>query len=364
MPLPPGSRRPLRRDPATPNRQFAFASPGRLPPAICARRFQARGRTRVGLPVGVLAAIRGFSSVLLLLGAVRLSAQSAPGKQSGPPDNTMVVRGVFDTPLPTTEPRGRLRVTARPPIGDLLDRDYLRLPIEGVLGLTRIWDLTADATGFFSHGLGSESLFHEVGLASAHVGTKYRLGDLFGQDWDTAIGGGYTTPVDHPPADSTDGLRHTRSFLTLAHPLPNHPQIRFFSSVIADVVRVSSVAGQIQENELRQNNLRLAAGLVWDRPRVRYSLEAVCATTRLIGHTNHDVFGLYPGIIVKIPERFTYCARGEWMAGLAAKAEIGPDGSHFGLSGKIRINFEFNRLLHRRSSPLPNAPKPPVAAGS
>jgi hypothetical protein len=310
------------------------------------------------------AAARAIWVASLFAGAVRLDAQTAPANQSGSPDNTMVVRGVFDTPLPNTEPKGRLRVTIRPPIGDILDRSYLRVPVEGILGLTQNWDVTGDATGYFSHGLGSESLFRQIGIASAHVGTKYRLGDITGKGWDTAIGGGYLTPVDHPPADSTDGLRHTRSFVTFARPLDRHPEIRCFSSVIADFVQKTSVSSQCQENELRDNNLRFAAGLVWDYPRVRYSLEAVYATTRLLGSTHHDVFGVYPGIIIKIPDRFTFCARGEWQAGIGAKAEFGPDGSHFGLFGKIKINFEFKRLFRYNTKPAAaRGPTATTAAG-
>ena len=83
--------------------------------------------------------------------------------------------------------------------------------------------------------------------------------------WDIGFGTSYAFPIDHPPAQVTDGLKHLSSFVTFAHPLPNHPDVRVFFSLGNDLVRQTSIPGEPSKNELCDNGQSVTAGAVWAR---------------------------------------------------------------------------------------------------
>lgn len=280
-----------------------------------------------------------------------LGLLAAPLLQANPDvtDSTLTTRGIFNAQLPGTEPKNSLRLIVHPHLGDLGKRAYLRTPLGFRYGLTDRWEASADVESYFSHGLKSVAFFEEAGFSRLHIGTKYRLGDWPLPEWQSAVGLDYSRPLGSPPAEISDGLVHVSPYLTLARPLDEHPDIRVFWGVGADFVQRTSRPVTLDKNELGDDSLTLNGGLVWKRGPYSYTLEASWTTTDGIGGPRDgNVFTVRPGVLWEVPPRYTFGAKGQWLLGLGLRATHGPDGLDLGASAKVRVNFDFKRLLGRR----------------
>ena len=168
--------------------------------------------------------------------------------------------------------------------------------------------------------------------------------------WDVAVGATYSTPINHPPVDVTDGLEHRKVFATFAHELNDNPDVRVFWGLGFDFVNVTSTPGRHDKNELRDPNQYISGGLVWKKGAVNYTFEARYATSRLIGGTNEDVFGIRPGFVWKLPRGERFNQRGRWVLGISVSSEYGPDGLNLGLGARVKIDLDLKRILGRKQS--------------
>ena len=283
---------------------------------------------------------------LAVVGAAPVAAQQARPTVS---DDSLHITGIFNSDLPRTERKFHLRLVVHPHFGDFTQRDNLRVPITLIYGVTSRWELSEETDTYFAHGLGKERLFSRAGFSALGVATKYRIGDQLWPGWDIGVSAGYISPIDHPPAEVTDALRHFTTSITFAHQLENHPAIRVFFAPSSDLVTHTTLAFEPTKNQLRDNSQGLTVGAVWERGVMTYTLETGYFTTRLTGHTSQDLYQVRPGFVFVIPRKWTFHAKGQWLFGLSMTASHGPDGNHFTFSGKLRINFDFKR--HKEPAP-------------
>ncbi|WP_438479146.1 hypothetical protein [Oleiharenicola lentus] len=265
------------------------------------------------------------------------------------PDDDLRIRGIFNSNLPGTEKKHSLRFIFHPHLGDLINEDYLRTPMGARYGITQQWEVSGEVETYFSHGLGDEKFFDRFGFSQVRFGTKYRFAKPLFADWETATGMDFSSPVGSPPAKVNDGLEHLMPFVTFARPLDGHPNVRVFWGLGADLVDRSSVPGQLRKNQLSDDSLNLTTGVVWKRGIMNYTLETNYATTRGIGQVDEDVFTVRPGFVWEVPEKYTkgYLG-GRWLVGLGLRASFGEDGTDLGASAKVRVNFDFKKLLRRK----------------
>ncbi|MCF7688924.1 MAG: hypothetical protein K9M98_11945 [Cephaloticoccus sp.] len=258
-------------------------------------------------------------------------------------DDDLRIKGVFDSALPGTEKKNRLKLIVHPHFGDFHRKDFLRVPLGLRYGLTHRWEVTGEAEGYFSHGLGSEAFFNSYGFSSVHFGTKYRIGyDLF-PGWDMGVGLDYIRPVGNPPTDLSDGLKHFSYFATFSRDLVSRPDWRIFWSVGSDNVSQTDLPVVLDKNELGDDSLNVSGGFVWQRKALSYTLELSYASTRLTGIIDRDVFSVRPGIVWKVPSRYTFNSKGQWLLGLGTRVSYGSDGTDYGVSGKLRVSFDFKK---------------------
>ncbi len=260
-------------------------------------------------------------------------------------DDDLRIRGVFDSALPQTEKKSALRLIVHPHLGDVTKRDHLRMALGFRYGLTKKWEATAEADAYFTHGLKQGSFFEEKGFSTLHLGTKYNLGDPFHLGWDTSLGLDWLRPLGQPPLDVTDGLRHLMPFISLSHQLKEHPAWRVFTNLRYDDVTRTATLGLLSENELGDDSLGLSGGVLYVRGPLTYTLEAAYATTQLTSSVNRKAYSLKPGLVWVVPPKYTLGARGKWLLGVAVRFSEGPEGGDVGLSAKLRVNFDFKRLL-------------------
>lgn len=286
----------------------------------------------------------------ILLGGLALADEAPPAKEK-PSDDDLRVRGIFNSVLPRTEKKHALRLIVHPHLGDLTKRDDIRTALGFRYGITTRWEANAGVDAFFSHGLKNKSFFEDSGFSTLHLGTKYRLGEVFVPGWDTSVGLDFAQPIGSPPIDVTDGLRHIAPFVTASHVLTRAPGWRVFGGAGYDDVTQVSSRGELEKNELGDDSVNLSGGVLWERGTTTYALEATYATTRFTADVNRDVYALRPSVLWVLPEKYTFHSKGKWLLGVGLRLSHGPDGNDIGLNAKLRVNFDFKRLLGRKPEP-------------
>lgn len=286
----------------------------------------------------------------ILLGGLALAGEAPPAKET-PSDDDLRIRGIFNSVLPRTEKKHSLRLIVHPRLGDLTKRDHLRTVLGFRYGITTRWEATAEVDAYFSHGLKAERFFEESGFSTLRLGTKYRLGEILGLGWETATGVNFAQPIGSPPIDVTDGLRHIAPFVTASHVLTRAPGWRIFGGAGWDDVTRVSDRGKLEKNELGDDSINVSGGVLWERGTTTYALEATYATTRFTADVNRDVYALRPSVLWVLPEKYTFHSKGKWLLGVGLRFSRGPDGNDIGLNAKLRVNFDFKRLLGRKPEP-------------
>ncbi|MBA3848807.1 MAG: hypothetical protein C0502_02280 [Opitutus sp.] len=267
-------------------------------------------------------------------------------------DSSLRIQGIFNAQLPGTEKKSSLRLIVHPRLGDLSNRAHIRTPLGLRYGLTENWEATLDVESYFSHGLKEVPFLDDAGFSQIHFGTKYRLGHRPFTNWDTAVGLDYTHPLGSPPSDISDGLVHIAPYFTLARPLARHPDVRVFWGLGANLVNRTFRPVTPGKNELGDDTATLSGGLVWRVAPCTYTLETSWTTSdRIGGPLDGNVVSLRPGVVWEVPQRYTFGAKGQWLLGFGLRATRGPDGADFGATAKVRLNFDFKRLLGRKKAP-------------
>ena len=158
----------------------------------------------------------------------------------------------------------------------------------------------------------------------------------------------YTHPLDNPPIELIDGYEHWMPEVTFARQVQGRPGMEVFWGTGLDQVRKTHIAGALDENEFGDDANTFTGGVVWQKGERVYTFETIYATTALMGTTSQNRIQVRPGVIFKIPDRFTFHSRGDWRMGVALKWIYGPDGHDIGMSVKFRGNFDLKKLLGRR----------------
>ena len=272
----------------------------------------------------------------------------SPAVAAALPQVDVELRGVFEGVLPGTEEKNHLSLLVHPHFGDFHRKSYLRIPVGLRYGLWDNWDVSMELEGYFSHGLKDVSAFDQMGLSAFHVTTKYRPEWSPFDDWAMAARIRYSHPLDHPPVELTDGLEHIMPEITFAREIEGWPGAELFWGTGLDLVSTTPIKGLRDDNEFADDANSFSGGLVWQRGERVYTLETTYSTTALIGSTSQDRIQVRPGVIFRIPQKFTFNSRGDWRVGVALKWVYGPDGHDFGLSVKVRGNFDLKKLLGKR----------------
>ncbi len=276
------------------------------------------------------------------------AAPAALPAAAKPTDDDLQMRGVFNSVLPKTERKHSLRFIVHPHLGDLTKRDHIRTALGFRYGITKAWEVTTEEDAYFTHGLKHGSFFQDSGFSTLRLGTKYQIGDPLHLGWDTSVGLEWQRPNGQPPIDVTDGLRHITPFISASHVLADHPGWRVFTGFSWDDVTQTATRGELEKNELGDDAVKFTGGVLWERGPMTYALEATYETTRFTADVKQDVYALRPSLVWVLPKKYTFGAHGKWLLGVGLRLTHGPDGNDIGLNAKLRVNFDFKRLLGRK----------------
>jgi hypothetical protein len=241
--------------------------------------------------------------------------------------------------LPGFDRTGVLRLYVRPHFGDLVHRDYLRVPFGGRAKVSDNVESSAELQTYFTHGIADAAGY---GLSGIRLGTKCEhvlpsLNDGAGM----SVGFNYQTPLSRPPRDLTDGHRHFQPYVAATRPLVPAWKLLGYASIGADLVDRTSMPAHFGRNQLHANSLIYVAGAAREWPRFRASLTATLTSSRWLSDENKNVYALRPEIVV--PWKSRPDARAQILFTLGGRTIWGPDGHEIGLSSSMRIEFLLRR---------------------
>lgn len=236
--------------------------------------------------------------------------------------------------LPGFDPSGAVRAYVRPHFGDFIHRDYVRVPFGARAKLSEQVESSAELQGYFTHGMSDAAGY---GLSTLRLGTKCeRLLPVL-NDGGISIGLNYETPLGRPPIELSDGHRHLQPYVAATRPIAPKWKLLGYASVSADFLDQTALPAHFGRNQLHTNSLTLTAGAAREWPRFRASLTASAATSSLLSDEHGNVFALRPEIVFPWKARAT--ARTQILFTVGGRAIHGPDGTEFGVSSSMRIDF-------------------------
>jgi hypothetical protein len=292
-----------------------------------------------------------FAARLLLatFGLPALPGLAAEDSPKPNPEEFSRVPGVFDVDLPKTVERSRVKLLFRPHFGDLIHRDYIRLPVGARLGLNDRTEVNGEAEAFASHGLKQGGSGY--GIGALRLGTKYQWAHWLKPDIHASSGLNVSTAVGRPPVTMTDGQFHISPYLTFSRRSERFPKATPFLTLGTDLLSRTRVAGSFARNQPRSDTAGGSMGFLYDqRETLKYTVVANYATTSLIGRGSHHYASLSPGLLWQLPRALTFGSRTRWIFGVGCKVGVGPDGTEFGTSAKLRGELNLRRFFVPRSA--------------
>jgi len=288
------------------------------------------------LLLGVLAATDGLVTARL---AAQVPGGTPPAAAPASPgwDFFQFVDELPDTIadlLPDNRPKGSLRVYIRPRYGDLIRRDYLRVPVGTRWQITENIESTAEVEGYFTHGLGGSA---GDGFSGLLLGLKCEHVLSVRDDGGFSLGVNFTSPLSRPPQELTDGHRHLLPFIAATRPLLAQWQLLGYASLGADLLQHTAMPAHFGRNELHANSLVLSAGAAREWPRFRAALTASVASTAVVSDERRQVFALRPEVVVPLRPAGAHT---RVLLTLGGRAVWGPDGHDLGVTSSVRIETQ------------------------
>lgn len=290
---------------------------------------------------------------------VRLNAAEGAAREKENPEEFSRVQGLFDVDLPKTVEKFKAKLILHPHFGDLLHRDYLRIPLGVRLGIGNRTEVNGEVESYITHGLRKSAGY---GFDMIRLGAKHQWRKASESDIDMSYGINTAFPVGRPPLSLTDGLIHVSPYVTFSKPWPSLPKLTPFLSLGTDWVWKSSVRGETLKNQPRSDSMGISTGFFYDRDQFKYTLVTSYWTTSLIGQGNRQFASINPSILWQLPPALKFHSKGNWIFGLGLKASFGPDGTDFGVSTKLRGEFKLAHFFRRAReawTPAPSSSRGP-----
>lgn len=256
------------------------------------------------------------------------------------------IRGLFDIDLPHLDPPGTFNVTFNPRFGDLIHRDYIRLPTGVRWAVNDRLGFNVEAEAYATHGLGSKTSTNGIGVV--RLGGKYLLRHCPAADWETSLGLNLDLPVGSPPRDLTDGHNHYSPFIVMQHHDDEHLRWTEFVGLSLDFVTPSHVHGGFGRNTPHDDSVSLTTGAIYNMGQVKYTVQGTYTTTALIsGGDEVNIFTIRPSVLWFVPRRYTLNSKTQWIIGVGARSTWGPDGYEFSTGTRVRAEITFGQALDK-----------------
>jgi len=256
------------------------------------------------------------------------------------------VNGLFGGDLPQLDLPGTFKLILRPHLGDFVRRDYMRLDAGTRWALNDKFELTAQASAYFTHGFGGSSA-DGYGIGRIWLGSKYIFEHWPRRNYETSVTINAEIPTGHPPIDMTDGNYHLTPTVVVQHNWASRPRLTTFGGIGLDIVGRSTIAGTYGTNEPHDHSISLITGAVYDVGQLKWTITGTYATTALITSQSNNLYYIQPGVLWYVPSRYTFSSKTQWIVGLGLRATWGPDGFDFGTSSRLRAEITFSQFMEK-----------------
>jgi hypothetical protein len=251
---------------------------------------------------------------------------------------------VVDFALPDIATRNLVRLHVNPKFGDLVRRDYLRVPI-GVRTKARGIEGSLELQSYITHGLAGSAGYGFSGLL---LGAKREVPILPDSPAAFSAGANFSTPLSRPPRELTDGFRHTIPYVAATFPLLPMWAVTGYATVGADLIAGTSIVPNFGHNQLHSNALTVSIGGAREIRGAQASVTVTHANSGLVSDESRKVTTVSPGVIVPVERWSSDTTR--VLLTFGASAVWGPDGRDLGIRGGVRLEFD---LLHDDPPPAP-----------
>jgi hypothetical protein len=253
--------------------------------------------------------------------------------------------GLFNLELPRLDPPGTYKLIFHPHFGDLFHRNYIRTDVGLSWTLNDHFGIDAEVDTFATHGLRSGNSGY--GMGRLRGGIKYVFKQWPKPEFQTSIGLAGAHPVDHPPADMTDGLSHYTPTFAIQYRPPAHPRWTTFASTSIDFVGTTNVKGYTALNTPRDDSLSFTTGAIYDMGQLKWTLQGTYTTTALIGDRTQNFYSVVPSVLWYMPKRYAHFTKTQWIIGLGVNSTWGPDGYHLSTSTRVRAEITFKQVMDK-----------------
>jgi hypothetical protein len=282
----------------------------------------------------------GLVALALVLGPLGQAAPEAVNGSTSAWDITDLIDHLPDFSglgLPGLSQNSPFRFYVQPHFGDLLHRDYLRVPVGVRFKPGKDLEFHTELEGYFTHGLGDNSAGY--GFSRLRVGVKHDqiMSALHFQG--VSAGVDFDTPLSRPPMELTDGHRHTLPYVAYTKSLFPEWHLVGYTGAGVDLLSHTALPANFGKNELHSNSLNMAAGVTRDWKRIRVTLTATYQTTALMSDESHHVFAIRPDFLIPLTRHPEATDRTHLLFTVGARSVWGPDGQELGVSSSLRIEF-------------------------
>jgi hypothetical protein len=200
---------------------------------------------------------------------------------------------LFDSELPITAKPGRWSFRYNVKVDDLVDKSYLRMPLEARYGLTPTTEVSMSSTTFLPNPFDSPS---QSSLGFLGLGFKQRLNSFIDDQWALAFGAkGKVSIEDIPTNDPRDQFLRVEPFLVTVYSPPKLPRWQFINQIKYDWVTENPFHEFDVGPEPFSTFSFSPAFIYTPNGEWRYSLEVEYQTDQFDGGIN-DAYLVSPGI--------------------------------------------------------------------
>lgn len=241
---------------------------------------------------------------------------------------------LLDIGLPSFAPPGAVTLYVHPRLSDLIHEDYFRFPVGARIKLDQELELQTELGTYFSHGFGDHV---GNGLYQARVGLKTERVITADSGWSTGID--FVTPLSRPPRDITDGVRHTRPFVSFTRTVKSQWGLVGFATLGADLIDHTSLRPNFYENQLHENALFLTVGVAREWRRMHLIFQVFDGNTAPLSDRSDNVFGFRPSVGISLMRRNDGTPRA--TATFEGRTIWGPDGFETGIATRVRVDLRY-----------------------
>jgi len=286
-------------------------------------------------------------SLLSPLRAQELPTATEPAVAAPPPSPNLLSRisGLFDFDLPRLDPPGTYKLIFHPHFGDLFNRGYIRTDVGLRWALNDHFGVEGAVGTYVTHGLRSEH--YGYGIGQARGSFKYVFKAWPKPEYEASVGFETLFPIDSPPIDMTDGLRHYTPKVALEYRPAAHPRWTTFAGANIDFVSNTNIAGLPLINTPRDDSLSFTTGAIYDLGQLKWTLQATYTTTALIGDATQNFYSIRPSVLWYVPRHYAPITKTQWIVGLGLNSTWGPDGFHLSSSSRVRAEITFRQVMDK-----------------